>query len=259
MIRNKFLSSSLHFQEILWQPWTHTNLLWDHTYPSCGKRTRALGRSSTEALTMVRRKSPSGCPTWQIKEGERLRGVWAPYKTHAANFPSWFPPMVLHGGQIPLQTDLGNLPCSPARLHCSLLWLRQRSSQGLTEEPVPPAPLVLGVWWLAQSKCSLRAYYSTRLHHSKLQSHQHLCFIHKTNSQYHYLTNPESPHSLLSTFSLLHVSPYNLRETGPLRDPQAWYTHSCLLLPCIPSTPVLCFLIKSYPSFKIPRQAQLLC
>lgn len=223
MIRNKFLSSSLHFQETLWQPWTHMDLLWDHTHPSWGTRTRALGRSSTEELTMVRRKSPSGCPTWQIKERERLRGVWAPYKTHAAKFPSWFPPTVLCGDWIPLQTDLGNLPCSPVRLSCSLLWLRQQFSPGLTEEPASPARQFWGCDDLHKVSVRCVFIYSTRLCHSKLQSHQCLCFIHKTNSQCHYLTKSESPDSFLSTFSLLHVSPYNLRETGLLRDPQAWY------------------------------------
>lgn len=38
-----------------------------HTYPSWGTRTRALGRSSTEELTMVSRKSPSGLATWRYK------------------------------------------------------------------------------------------------------------------------------------------------------------------------------------------------
>ena len=41
----------------------HTDFLWGHTYPSWGRRTSALGRSSTDALMIVSRKSPSGLAT----------------------------------------------------------------------------------------------------------------------------------------------------------------------------------------------------
>lgn len=52
---------------------THTNFHWGHTYPSWGMRTRALGRSSTEELTIVSLKSPSGWATWQKKKKKRER------------------------------------------------------------------------------------------------------------------------------------------------------------------------------------------
>jgi len=66
IIRNKFASGSWHFHEqtdVCWQHPPHADFLWGHTYPSWGRRTRALGRSSTEELTIVSRKSPSGLAT----------------------------------------------------------------------------------------------------------------------------------------------------------------------------------------------------
>lgn len=61
---------------------THTDFHWGHTYPSCGMRTRALGRSSIEELTMVSRKSPSGWATWFKK---KKRGSKKP---HIAKSPA---------------------------------------------------------------------------------------------------------------------------------------------------------------------------
>ena len=156
---------------------------------------------------------------------------------------------------------VAGFPCRLIWETCPILqpdWVAPSSGSGSNSQRVWQRshhhlhPQFWGCDYLHKASVCCVFIYSTRLCHSKLQSHQCLCFIHKTNSQSHHLPKWESPDSFLSTFSLLHVSPYNLRETGLLRDPQAWYTHSRLLLPCIPPRPVLCFLIKSYPSFKIP-------
>lgn len=89
----------------LLQHLTHTDFHWGHTYPSCGMRTRALGRSSIEELTMVSRKSPSGWATWFKKKKKRKQK--APHCQVSCSAPiyghvSLWPP--------PLQTDLENLP-----------------------------------------------------------------------------------------------------------------------------------------------------
>lgn len=62
----------------------------ENTYPSWGTRTRALGRSSTEELTIVSRKSPSGLATWQNKAGvgETERDLSSSQSPHTQS-PPW--------------------------------------------------------------------------------------------------------------------------------------------------------------------------
>lgn len=195
-------------------------------------------------------ESPSGCPTWQIKEREGWEGSGLLIRPMLRFLLGSHPRSSVVTG-FPCRLIWETCPALQSRLSCSLLWLRQQFSRvWQRSQHLPP---VLGVWWPAQSKCYRCVFiYSTRLCHSKLQSHQCLCFIHKTNSQCHYLTRIQSPQILFSPHSLSSTSaPYNLRRLVFSGIPKP-DTHSCLLLPCIPQRPVLCFLIKSILPSKYP-------
>lgn len=95
--RGRNSATRLHSHEHLLQQWAQRRLpMQRQTYPSWGTRTRALGRSSTEELMIVSRKSPSGLATWWNKGGfgGRWSGIWAPRKTHLEKDLHWALPIV---------------------------------------------------------------------------------------------------------------------------------------------------------------------
>lgn len=149
---------------------THTNFHWGHTYPSWGMRTRALGRSSTEELTIVSLKSPSGWATWQKKkkkEREREKGqngfehlkrptlqslLLSSCLHTCPSMATWLPYRLI--APISSQNELF-LPLAHVNI---LTWSNREAST--TCAPVPKA------WWFIQSTQS----YLTRLCYSMLQS-----------------------------------------------------------------------------------------
>lgn len=241
---------SISVRICLLQHLTHTDFHRGRTYPSCGMRTRALGRSSTEELTMVSRKSPSGWATWlkQKKRGSKkanmdlssLKGPHCQVSCSAApvyGHVCLWPP--------PLQTDLENLPLTPVKMSCSLLWLMWQFSQGLTEEQAPPVPLFP----------------------------EHGDDLHKVLKCVYLFYLPTLPHapinngSTLSTEQILNVRALQLRVSisAPMISATLVFSRFSkpdILLSILAISPlgtVLYSLIKSYLSFKTHLQAFVLC